>query len=69
LWPILIERFSLTSAKPFDEILAVIYNAIGHPEMMEFWKSTYQARERWPSCKLQLSGLQTACNTSSSSVT
>ena len=39
-----IERFSLTSTKPFDEVLAAINDAVGHPEMAEFWNSTHQAR-------------------------
>ena len=39
-----IERFSLTSTKPFDEVLAAINDAVGHPEMAEFWKSTQRAQ-------------------------
>ena len=39
-----IERFSLTSTKSFDEVLAAINDAIGHPEMAEFWKSIRQAQ-------------------------
>src|SRR5260370_17135296 len=35
-----IERFSLTSSRPFDEILAAIKAAIGHPDMVEFAKRT-----------------------------
>src|SRR6201985_2806044 len=35
-----IERFSLTSSRPFDEILAAIEAAIGHPDMVEFAKRT-----------------------------
>jgi uncharacterized protein (DUF302 family) len=34
-----IERFSLTS-RPFDEILAAIKAAVGHPDMVEFAKRT-----------------------------
>jgi hypothetical protein len=30
-----IERFSLTSSRPFDEILAAIKAAVGHPDMVE----------------------------------
>jgi uncharacterized protein (DUF302 family) len=41
-----VERFSLTSSRSFDEVLAAIINndAVGHPEMAEFWSSTQQAR-------------------------
>src|SRR6266481_1559195 len=39
-----IERFSLTSSQPFDEILAAIKAAIGHPDMVEFAKRTAAAR-------------------------
>ena len=39
-----VERFTLTSSKPFDEVLAAINAAIGHPDMVQFWKSTQQAR-------------------------
>ena len=39
-----IERFSLTSSKPFDQVLAALNAAIGHPDMGEFWRSTHEAR-------------------------
>lgn len=39
-----IERFSVISAKPFDEVVAAIAAAVGHPDMAEFWKSTKQAQ-------------------------
>ena len=39
-----IERFSLTSPKPFDQVVAALDAAIGHPDMAEFGKSTHQAR-------------------------
>ena len=39
-----VERFSLTSSRPFDEVLAAINDAIGHPDMAEFWRSTQQTR-------------------------
>jgi uncharacterized protein (DUF302 family) len=39
-----VERFSLTSSRSFDQVLAAINAAIGHPEMAEFWSSTQQAR-------------------------
>src|SRR5215510_3309545 len=38
-----IERFSLTTSKPFDEVVAGIHAGIGHPDMAEFTKSTHQA--------------------------
>jgi hypothetical protein len=39
-----IERFSVTSAKPFDEVVAGLKEAIGHPNMAEFWQSTHWQR-------------------------
>src|SRR6201984_218437 len=39
-----VERFSLTSSRSFDEVLAAINDAVGHPEMAQFWTSTQQAR-------------------------
>jgi uncharacterized protein (DUF302 family) len=39
-----IERFSVTSSKPFDQVVAAINAAIGHPDMIEFERSTHQAR-------------------------
>ena len=38
-----VERFSLISSRPFDEILAVIKVAIGHPDMVAFAKRTAAA--------------------------
>ena len=38
-----IERFSLTSSKPFDQVVAAVNAAIGHPDMAEF-RSTHEAR-------------------------
>jgi len=32
-----LERFRLTSAKPFEEVLDAINDAVGHPDMTEFW--------------------------------
>jgi uncharacterized protein (DUF302 family) len=37
-----IERFSLITSKGFDEVLAALNAAIGHPDMAEFWRSTQQ---------------------------
>lgn len=39
-----IERFSVTSVKPFEEVVAVLKAAVGHPEMAEFGKATRSAR-------------------------
>src|SRR6516164_9063993 len=39
-----IERFSLSSSKPFDEVLAGVHAGIGHPNMAEFGTSTHEAR-------------------------
>ena len=39
-----IERFSLTTSKPFDEVVAGVNTAIGHPDMAEFGRSTHEAR-------------------------
>ena len=39
-----VERFSLTSSRPFDNILAAIKAAVGHPDMVEFAKTTAAAR-------------------------
>jgi len=37
-----VERFSLTTSKPFDEVVAGVSGAIGHPDMAG--KSTHEAR-------------------------
>src|SRR5260221_13360367 len=39
-----IERFNLTTSKPFDEVIAGVNAAIGHPDMAEFGRSTHEAR-------------------------
>ena len=39
-----IERFSLTTSKAFNEVLAGVNAAIGHPDMAEFGRSTHEAR-------------------------
>ena len=39
-----IERFSLTTSKPFDEVIAGVNAGIGHPDMAEFGRSTHEAR-------------------------
>ena len=39
-----IERFSLTSSKPFDQVVAALDASIGHPDMAEFGRLTHEAR-------------------------
>ena len=35
-----VERFSLTSSKPFDAIVTALKSAVGQPDMVEFFKET-----------------------------
>ncbi len=42
-----LERFTLISSKPFDQVLAAINDAIGHPDMAEFGRSMHRAS---PTC-------------------
>ncbi len=37
------ERFTVFSTKPFDDVVAAIKAAVGHPNMAEFWQSTLRA--------------------------
>ena len=37
------ERFSVTSSKPFDAVVAAIKASIGHPNMAELWQATQRA--------------------------
>jgi len=39
-----VERFTLSSSKPFDQVVAALNSAVGHPDMAEFWKSTRLAQ-------------------------
>jgi hypothetical protein len=39
-----VERFSLISSRPFDEVIAGVNAGIGHPDMAEFARSTHEAR-------------------------
>ena len=39
-----IERLSLTTSKAFNEVIAGVNAAIGHPDMAEFGRSTHEAR-------------------------
>ena len=38
------ERFTVISARPFDEVVAAIKTSIGNPNVAEFWKSTQEAK-------------------------
>jgi hypothetical protein len=38
------ERFTLSSSKPFDQVVAALNSAVGHPDISEFWKSTHRAQ-------------------------
>ena len=37
------ERFSVTSSKPFDAVVAAIKASVGHPNMAELWQATQRA--------------------------
>jgi uncharacterized protein (DUF302 family) len=39
-----VERFSLITSKPFDEVVAGVNAGIGHPDMAVFARSTHEAR-------------------------
>jgi uncharacterized protein (DUF302 family) len=39
-----VERFSLTTSKRFDEVMANVHASIGHPDMAEFTRLTHEAR-------------------------
>src|SRR5713226_2817498 len=39
-----VERFTLNSSKPFDQVVAALNSAVGHPDMAEFWKSTHRTQ-------------------------
>src|SRR5262249_16865264 len=39
-----VERFSIVTSKGFDDVVAALNAAIGHPDMAEFWRSTYRTR-------------------------
>ena len=38
-----VQRFSLTSSKPFDAVVAMLKSAVGQPDMVEFFKATRAA--------------------------
>jgi len=37
------ERFTVTSSKPFDVVVAAIKALIGHPNTAELWRATQRA--------------------------
>jgi len=37
------ERFTVTSSKPFDAVVAAIKASVGHPNMAEFWQAAQRA--------------------------
>ncbi len=37
-------NFTLISSKPFDQVVAAVNAAVGHPNMAEFGRSTHDAR-------------------------
>src|SRR5207249_6084792 len=39
-----VERFTLRSSKSFDQVVAALNSAVGHPNMSDFWKSTDRAQ-------------------------
>ena len=39
-----IERFTLTSTKPFDGIIVDLKAAVGQPDIAEFWGSTHRTQ-------------------------
>jgi uncharacterized protein (DUF302 family) len=39
-----VERFTLSSSKPFDQVVAALNSEVGHLDMAEFWKSTHRAQ-------------------------
>jgi uncharacterized protein (DUF302 family) len=39
-----IERFSLISSKPFDQVVAALDGSVGHPDMAEFARFSREAR-------------------------
>jgi uncharacterized protein (DUF302 family) len=38
-----VERFGLTSSRPFDTVVAALKSAVGQPDMVEFFKATKAA--------------------------
>jgi uncharacterized protein (DUF302 family) len=50
-----VERFSLTSLKPFDAVVAALKLAIGQPDMVEFFKET-RATKSFPDLERAVHG-------------
>lgn len=40
---VVVERFSLVSSRPFQDVLSTIEGEIGHPDVRAFWKQTTTA--------------------------
>ena len=40
-----VERFSITSSKPFEAVVVALEAAVGKPDMLEFRKTTASARD------------------------
>ena len=38
-----IERFTVTSSRPFDVVVAAIKASVGHPNMAELWQAAQRA--------------------------
>ena len=38
-----VERFSLTSTRPFNDVVAALKSAVGQPDMVEFFRTTKEA--------------------------
>jgi uncharacterized protein (DUF302 family) len=45
-----VERFSLTSSKPFDAVVAALKSAVGQPDVVEFFRTT-RATDSFPDLK------------------
>jgi uncharacterized protein (DUF302 family) len=39
-----VERFSIVSTKPFEDVIAAISAAVGHPDITAFWKEMAAAK-------------------------
>jgi uncharacterized protein (DUF302 family) len=39
-----VERFSLTSSRPFDTVVVALKSAVGQPDMVQFFKTTRAAK-------------------------
>ena len=50
-----VERFSLTSSKPFDTVVAAFKSAIGQPDIVEFFKAS-RAADSFPELERVVQG-------------